>query len=789
MKKLFTTLFITFLALAAIAQSVPQGMKYQAVARDHQGQILADQEINLRIDLVLDGKAKDKVYTETHQVTTNELGLFAITIGQGRQISGDFTEVPWSENEIWMQIGLDESGKGQYETISSSRLLAVPYAFHAGSAEKLAGSEEGGTRNGSVYWHVLGNTGTSPLYAFIGTKDYQDFVMKTNNTEVMRLTAQGEVVMDGDLSVGNNALIGNDLDVINDASIGNDMEIGNDLNVDGIARFNNTTQSTGKDDGAVIVEGGVGIEKNTNIGGNLGVSGITNLKNATESTSKDDGALVVEGGVGIEKNLNVGGTSKLNGQVTIDASLQDAAAGDNYDRYPLQVQGSGQGIAINVENISGSSSGRSNNYVSFWKGDDNMTGRIEGMNAFDLDPTGLTDLIFSDFLSSGFNGNSFSFDLIDILSVSGNTSNYEDDADDYENTVPNQTEIDNFNSQIFSNYTLDIILATTDVIKTTIMFAASVLSILDPEDVFSTGVDLTVEVVNIGIYVVYNYVNLGVAYESGAGDYAEWLERENAKEILSPGDVVGVVGGKISKEFTEAEKFMVISSAPALLGNMPENPELEELHEKVAFMGQVPVKVIGEANIGDYILPSGNGDGFAMAVHPDDMQARDYARIIGIAWEESDGKKAYKYINTAVGINSNDTAKMLEDMQSVMNEMQMAIQEVNPNYQPQLFQISDNGQPNLMADSYSVSPSMNDHIVSQLNLPENADLQQRMQALKQYAYDNGAGEYLESFPYMTELMDNPNDMELVQKVIGEYTVALQNAQMLVQAMEDARGQN
>ena len=200
-------------------------------------------------------------------------------------------------------------------------------------------------------------------------------------------------------------------------------------------------------------------------------------------------------------------------------------------------------------------------------------------------------------------------------------------------------------------------------------------------------------------------------------------------------------------------------------------------------MGQVPVKVIGEVAIGDYILPSGNADGLAMAVSSDEMKARDFTRIIGIAWETSDGKQAFEYINTAVGINSNDMAKMIEGMQSIMNEMQLAIQEVNPNYEPKMFQVS--GTPNLMANDYSVSPSMNQHIVNQLNIDENASLDDKMQALKQYAYDNGAGEYLEQFPYLSELMDNPHDMELVNKVINEYTVALHNAQLLVQAMNQA----
>ena len=46
--------------------------------------------------------------------------------------------------------------------------------------------------------------------------------------------------------------------------------------------------------------GGVGIQKKLIVGGQ------TEILDATDSTDKDTGALVVDGGVGIEKNLNVG---------------------------------------------------------------------------------------------------------------------------------------------------------------------------------------------------------------------------------------------------------------------------------------------------------------------------------------------------------------------------------------------------------------------------------------------------------------------------------------------------
>jgi hypothetical protein len=45
------------------------------------------------------------------------------------------------------------------------------------------------------------------------------------------------------------------------------------------------------------------------------------INNITDSTDKDTGAVVIEGGVGIEKNLNVGGTMGVTGNVTLTGDL------------------------------------------------------------------------------------------------------------------------------------------------------------------------------------------------------------------------------------------------------------------------------------------------------------------------------------------------------------------------------------------------------------------------------------------------------------------------------------
>lgn len=42
-------------------------------------------------------------------------------------------------------------------------------------------------------WSLAGNTGTDPVTNFIGTTDAQDFVLRTNNTEKMRIASGGNV--------------------------------------------------------------------------------------------------------------------------------------------------------------------------------------------------------------------------------------------------------------------------------------------------------------------------------------------------------------------------------------------------------------------------------------------------------------------------------------------------------------------------------------------------------------------------------------------------------------------
>ena len=121
---LITLLFLLLIGNAFSQSNLPQGMNYQAVARDFDGQIIADQDIHLRIRLLAGSKQERIVYTETHEVTTNKMGLFNLIIGEGQSGKEAFSAVPWSSEDIWLDIALDENGGSHFTPISTTRLPA-----------------------------------------------------------------------------------------------------------------------------------------------------------------------------------------------------------------------------------------------------------------------------------------------------------------------------------------------------------------------------------------------------------------------------------------------------------------------------------------------------------------------------------------------------------------------------------------------------------------------------------------------------------------------------------------
>ncbi len=178
------------------------------------------------------------------------------------------------------------------------------------------------------------------------------------------------------------------------------------------------------------------------------------------------------------------------------------------------------------------------------------------------------------------------------------------------------------------------------------------------------GIDIVDDFISIVAGVsgmVGDYNSIGIEYSSGNGDYAEWLERANPKEDISFGDIVAVKGGKITKDIAGAEQIMAVSKKPIVLGNVPAESKTV-LGNNIAFMGQIPVKVIGAVQSGDYIVAKSEIPGYGIAIHPKDMKVEDFKLAVGRSWD-SNPKDGPKMVNTVVGVHNHDFLNIIGGMQ------------------------------------------------------------------------------------------------------------------------------
>lgn len=135
MKKSLIFLFILMeLGICAIAQ-VPAGFNYQAVIRNKSGEIIANHQVSFKISILSNPEDGTSTYVETQEATTNEFGLVSLQIGRGNKQSGEFNPSKWGSDSHFMKVELDAEGGNSYSHISTTQLMAVPYAFHAQTVE------------------------------------------------------------------------------------------------------------------------------------------------------------------------------------------------------------------------------------------------------------------------------------------------------------------------------------------------------------------------------------------------------------------------------------------------------------------------------------------------------------------------------------------------------------------------------------------------------------------------------------------------------------------------------
>ncbi|MEI6815887.1 MAG: hypothetical protein WCL14_04690 [Bacteroidota bacterium] len=139
MKKSVTFLAALLLLIISVFAQVPQGVNYQAIARNSAGSPIINSNICLRISIDSGSASGPVLYSETQSVTTNAFGLFTLKVGMGTLVSGNFTTIPWNLGNQYLGVEMDLSCANSWTSLGTAQLLTVPYAFYAASSPQQCG--------------------------------------------------------------------------------------------------------------------------------------------------------------------------------------------------------------------------------------------------------------------------------------------------------------------------------------------------------------------------------------------------------------------------------------------------------------------------------------------------------------------------------------------------------------------------------------------------------------------------------------------------------------------------
>ena len=129
MKKIYAILCIAIASLTQLQAQAPQGFNYQATVRNSSGDLILNTNVYFKFNVIQGSLTAVPVFTETHYVSTDDLGQVNLVIGQGTANSGSFSALDWSLGSYYLGIELD-TGNG-YLAMGTTQLLSVPYALYA----------------------------------------------------------------------------------------------------------------------------------------------------------------------------------------------------------------------------------------------------------------------------------------------------------------------------------------------------------------------------------------------------------------------------------------------------------------------------------------------------------------------------------------------------------------------------------------------------------------------------------------------------------------------------------
>lgn len=685
----------------------PNIMSYEGYITDSKGMPLPDGSYNFTFSLYSTLTNGSAIWSEEHQSVQVKNGNVQLTLGKGTSpnplnIPFDtqyYLGIKFGNNpEMSPRLELTTSGysfrakvaDGVVDgSISTDKLAAGAVTnekIESVSWNKITGAPTDKTQLGynaaQGTWLTTGNENTNPAEEFIGTKDDRALMFRTNNKMQLSIQKNGNLIITNNIEMDDDNWIGVYHDVLPQ-----------DPDVTGHERI-----FFDDDDSDIEIMGAdVGIGKGAESPeAKLHVKGHGEIQREHivlfENSDNEDGFAMTkmqDVGLGIEipeAKIHIKGKGDIQRQHIVlfensdnedgfaMTNAQDIGLGTEIPEAKLHIKGKGdiqkQHIALFENNESENEIG-----LAITNQEDIGIGTENPETKFHVKSTG----------RFGGGGEENHVALFE------NTESGDGIAIKVNNSVPSSdnnfiTFYANNNEPVgcIEGQTIGEFYKSWDFIWTTVMFAvdetitigAAIVAYNEvPPDKWSGGFGVAQAASQLAQHLEWWITTaraVGTSFSSGGADFAEYLVRLNSEEIIQPGDIVGVYGGKVTKNTKDAQQLMIISTMPIVLGNRPPSGS-EYLCEKVAFIGQVPVKVRGLVNSGDYIIPSGLDDGTGIAVSPELMTIEDYAKVVAKAWSTSPNPDL-GVVTAVVGLTQGDIAMFVKKQ---TNELQATKMELN----------------------------------------------------------------------------------------------------------------
>jgi len=130
--KLFMSIFF-ILVINSVSSQGHKGIAFQAIARNSQGIVMGNQNLQIRISILTDTIKNNIVYQEIKSVKSNPLGLFSVLIGVDEiakiKTEGNFNTIKWSEGAHFIRIEIDPENHFQFIQLGQQAINYVAYSF------------------------------------------------------------------------------------------------------------------------------------------------------------------------------------------------------------------------------------------------------------------------------------------------------------------------------------------------------------------------------------------------------------------------------------------------------------------------------------------------------------------------------------------------------------------------------------------------------------------------------------------------------------------------------------